>query len=235
MGRARMVHFVHPHALNLAAFDADYAALLADADIILPDGVGLRIAAKMLGVALEHNVNGTDLLPLLCARATASARPLILIGGAEGVASACADALVRSHPGLRVPFTSHGFLDAAGIARVEEAVRAHAPCVVLVGMGSPLQERWAWEHLASIPRITVLTVGGLFDFFSGRIPRSPLVWRELGLEWLWRLRQEPTRLGRRYLLGNPLFLTLAAKQRLFGPNAADRTANDGPSPDDPTP
>jgi N-acetylglucosaminyldiphosphoundecaprenol N-acetyl-beta-D-mannosaminyltransferase len=82
-------------------------------------------------------------------------------------------------------------------------------------MGSPIQERFAWEHLAHIPTATVITVGGLFDFFSGRVPRAPLAWRELGLEWLFRLVQEPRRLAKRYLVGNPLFLLLALKQRLL--------------------
>lgn len=215
--RARVVHFVHPHALNLAAFDAEFRALIGKADLVLPDGIGLRIAAKILGVAMKHNVNGTDLLPPLAARATREHRPLLFVGGADGVAAACRDMLLASHPGLTIPFVSHGFLDQAALNHVKREFARYPGAILLVGMGSPIQERWAWSHAASVPGLTVITVGGLFDFYSGRIPRAPAEWRELGLEWLWRMKQEPRRLAKRYLLGNPLFLALAVKQKITGP------------------
>jgi N-acetylglucosaminyldiphosphoundecaprenol N-acetyl-beta-D-mannosaminyltransferase len=214
--RARVVHFVHPHALNLAAFDAEHAERLARADKVLPDGIGIRIAASILGVSMRHNLNGTDLLPLLCRRAVAEGVHLALIGAAPGVAEQCAQKLIEGSPGLSIPVISHGFLANDEAKAIAAKIEALGRTIVLVGMGSPLQERFAWEHLAHIPQATVITVGGLFDFFSGRVPRAPLAWRELGLEWLFRLLQEPRRLAKRYLVGNPLFLALAVKQRLFG-------------------
>lgn len=213
--RTRFVFFVHAHALNIAAFDREFASLLASADLVLPDGIGLRIAARMLGVAMRHNLNGTDLLGPLCDASAKRDLPLAFIGGQEGVAAAAAINL--SARGASIPVTSHGYLDADGIREVVARIRALGPCVVLVGMGSPLQERWAVRHLSRLPGVTAVTVGGLFDFFSGRVTRAPVVWRELGLEWLYRLRNEPRRLGPRYLLGNPLFLSLALRQRVLGP------------------
>jgi N-acetylglucosaminyldiphosphoundecaprenol N-acetyl-beta-D-mannosaminyltransferase len=211
--RARMIHFVHPHALNLAARDERLRARLAAADLVLPDGVGLQIAARMLGTPLRHNVNGTDLLPLLCKQLAARQIPLSLIGAAPGVASECAARLISQNPGLIIGAVEHGFSDERARAIFLSKIRTIGG-VVLVGMGTPIQEQWAWEHLASITGITVLTVGGLFDFYSGRIPRAPMALREVGLEWTWRLWQEPTRLARRYLVGNPLFLSRALVQRL---------------------
>src|SRR5262249_43415542 len=119
-GRAAMLHFVHPHALNLAAFDSDHRERLARADLLLPDGVGLRVAASILGVSLRGNVSGTDLLPLRCTEASQRGVPLALIGGAPGVASSCAERLLRDTPGLSIPLHSHGYLsddEASGIAR----------------------------------------------------------------------------------------------------------------------
>ncbi len=213
---ARIVHIVHPHALNLAAFDRGLAALLAHADLVLPDGIGVRIAARLLGVAMRHNLNGTDLLPLLCREAALRRTPMILIGARDGVAERCAENLCRTHAGLRIPFVHQGYLDDSESARVCERLRSHGPSLVLVGMGTPVQERWVWRWLRDLEGSRVLTVGGLFDFFAGNVPRAPVAWRELGLEWLWRLQQEPRRLARRYLIGNPLFLALALAQRIFG-------------------
>jgi N-acetylglucosaminyldiphosphoundecaprenol N-acetyl-beta-D-mannosaminyltransferase len=213
--RARMVHFVHPHALNIATRDPRLRAQLEAADLVLPDGVGLQIAARMLGTPLRHNVNGTDLLPLLCAQLASRGIPLSLIGAAPGVAADCAAQLASKHAGLIIGAVEHGFADESSRARFLSKLSAIGG-VVLVGMGTPIQERWAWEHLASITGITVLTVGGLFDFYSGRIPRAPMALREVGLEWTWRLWQEPTRLARRYLVGNPVFLSRALAQRARG-------------------
>lgn len=211
---ARMIHFVHPHALNVAHFDRGFTELLLRGDLVLPDGIGVRLAASLLGVAMRHNLNGTDLLPLLCGEAAARRLPLVLVGGADGVADACAGNLCSAQPDLRIALTHHGYLDSHQSARVTARIREVGESLVLVGMGSPVQERWAWRWLREIDGLRVITVGGLFDFFSGRVRRAPVAWRELGLEWVWRLRQEPRRLARRYLVGNPLFLALALSQRL---------------------
>jgi N-acetylglucosaminyldiphosphoundecaprenol N-acetyl-beta-D-mannosaminyltransferase len=214
LGRARFVWFVHPHALTTAARTPDFARALERGDVVLPDGVGIRMAAALLGTPLPHNVNGTDLLPLLCAELARTKRPLSLVGGAPGVAAEAARRLAADHPGLVVGTVASGFLDDAATARlVAELATEDAP-VILVGMGSPRQESFALEHLGDLAGATVVSVGGLFDFFSGRIPRAPTVLRELGLEWTYRLAQEPRRLAMRYLLGNPLFLSLALLQRL---------------------
>lgn len=212
-GRARVIHFVHPHALNLASEDAALRAHLARADLVLPDGVGLRVAGLILGFSLRDNLNGTDLLPLLCARALREGRPLALVGAAPGVAEDCAARLRAAHPGLEIPVVAHGFLDDDALAALLPRIAGLARPLVLVAMGSPLQEAWIWRHLAGISGATALSVGGLFDFFSGRAPRAPWAWRELGLEWLFRLTHEPRRLARRYLVGNPLFLLRVAAQR----------------------
>lgn len=214
--RARIVYIVHPHALNLAAFNADYARQLTRGDMVLPDGIGIRIAASLLGIAMRHNLNGTDLLPLLCKAAAEKQLPLVLIGGKRDVVEECAGNLQRDTPGLTIAYVHHGYVDKASSEVIAERIKGLGRCLVLVGMGSPLQEDWAWEHLRDAREATVVTVGGLFDFFSGRIPRAPVAWREMGIEWLWRLRMEPRRLAKRYLIGNPLFILLTIWQRIKG-------------------
>jgi len=214
-GRARVIHFVHPHALNLSTQQAPLREQLARADLVLPDGVGIRVASLILGFSLRDNLNGTDLLPLLCARAIQEGRPLALVGAAPGVAEDCAARLRSEHPGLQTPEIAHGFLAPAEIEALRSRLRAlHRP-VILVAMGSPIQEAWIWRHLADLEGATILSVGGLFDFFSGRVPRAPWAWRELGLEWVYRLGREPRRLARRYLLGNPLFVLRVTRQRVL--------------------
>ncbi|MHA7630727.1 WecB/TagA/CpsF family glycosyltransferase [Corallococcus sp. M7] len=212
-GRAKLVPFVHPHALNLAARDKALSEVLAEADLVLPDGIGIRLGAAVLGVAMRHNLNGTDLLPVLCRESRARGWPLVLVGSAPGVADACAEKLREAHPGLALPIVSHGFLPEAESRALADSISRLGRCLVLVGMGSPLQELWAREYLSGAAHAVVLTVGGLFDFYSGRMPRAPIAWREMGLEWLYRLLQEPRRMARRYLFGNLLFMLRILMQR----------------------
>jgi N-acetylglucosaminyldiphosphoundecaprenol N-acetyl-beta-D-mannosaminyltransferase len=214
-GRPRIVHFVHPHALNLAARDPLLAGQLERADLVLPDGVGIRLAALILGIAMRDNVNGTDLWPAIFRTAAARGLPVALVGAAPGLAQASAEQLARSHPSLRVPIVSHGYLKGPESHELAARIRSVGRCLVFVGMGTPRQEAWAWSHLADAPDVTVVTVGGLFDFLSGRVQRAPVAWRELGLEWLFRAVREPRRYAWRYLTGNPLFLLRALRQRFL--------------------
>lgn len=216
LARARIVHLVHAHALNLAVGDAELASHLRRADLVLADGIGLRLGAALQGVRLRENLNGTDLLPILAREAARRCRPLILIGAAPGGAARAAERLRGEVPGLEVPLTQHGYLDDASSLALVEQLRQHPGAVVLVGMGTPVQERWVWRYLSELP-VTVVTVGGLLDFASGRIPRAPQAWRELGVEWVYRLLQEPGRMAGRYLVGNPLFIARALLQRAAGP------------------
>lgn len=211
---ARMVCFVHPHCLNVALTDDVHRDRLARADLVLPDGIGLRLAGGLLGAPIAHNLCGTDVIPVLLERARDRGVPVVMIGGEPGVADACATTWIESTPGLDVRIRRHGFLTSIEIEALRAELRALGDAVVLVGMGSPIQERWAFEHLRDLTRLRVLTVGGLFDYFAGRVPRAPVVWRELGLEWLFRLKQEPRRLAKRYLFGNPMFVAAAVAQRL---------------------
>lgn len=212
--RAKMVHFVHPHALNIATHNESLRAQLESADLVLPDGIGLQIASRLLRQRLKHNVNGTDLLPTLCRALAERKISLSLVGAAPGVAQECAERLKQAHPGLVLGAIAHGFMNEHETQEFVRKVQLVGG-VVLVGMGTPIQESWAWKFLAPVKGITVLTVGGLFDFYAGKVERAPMAVREVGLEWLWRLYQEPTRLAKRYIVGNPLFLFRAMKQRLL--------------------
>lgn len=226
--RARLVYFVHAHALNLARFNRGYAATLAAADALLPDGIGIRLAARLLGVAMRDNVNGTDLFPILCREAARRLIPIVMIGGGPGVAERCARQMKAEIPDLDVPVISSGFFATEADAQaVADRVARLGRCVVLVGMGSPRQELWSARYLRGCAGATILTVGGLFDFYSGRVRRAPIFWRETGMEWAYRLLQEPRRLAKRYLVGNPLFLALALEQRLRGRRAVPGSDDSG--------
>lgn len=211
--RGHSVFFVNAHCVNLAWDDDGYRGVLNRADLVLPDGTGMRLAGCLLGRRLRDNVNGTDLFPLLCGRLERLRAPVFLLGALPGLAEKVADWIRRTYPGLPVAGTHHGYFTPQEEPEVVARVAASGARVLLVAMGVPLQERFVGRHLAATGVRVALGVGGLFDFYSGRIPRAPLWMRRAGLEWFFRLLLEPRRLWRRYLIGNVRFLVLVLRAR----------------------
>ena len=207
------VAFVNADCFNIAAREAAYRALLQRVPLVLADGIGIHVALKrFLRTPLKDNVNGTDLFPRLCRMAREQDLGIFLLGARPGVAQAVAQAAVQRVPGLRIVGVQDGYFaaDATDAAVATDAVidriNASGAHILLVAMGAPRQDQWIAAHADRLRPGVALGVGGLFDFYSGRIARAPMWMRELGLEWAYRLLQEPGRMWRRYLVGNPLFL-----------------------------
>jgi len=209
-GQRLTVQFINAHCINVADHDPRYREALHSADLLLPDGSGMSLAARLAGETLGENLNGTDLFPELCREAAARGESIYLLGGKPGIAAAAARAMTQRYPGLRIAGTRHGFWRADEEAAVLAEVNASGAGLVLVGMGVPRQEIWIDRHRARLAAPVVMGVGGLFDYYSGAIPRAPLAFRRIGCEWVWRLAQEPRRLFVRYVLGNPRFIMASA-------------------------
>lgn len=238
-GRPHQIVTVNMDFLRLARQDPDFRAVVNAADLVVPDGVPVLWAARLLRRPLGERVTGVDLVEQGAALAAARGYRLFLLGAAPGVADAAAAALVRRHPHLRIAGTYAppiGPFTAEEDARMVAAVRAARPHLLFVAFGAPRQELWIRAHLEELAVPVCVGVGGTFNFLSGAIPRAPVWMRRAGLEWAHRLAQEPGRLWRRYLVHDlPLFLRLVGaglmplpwvQQRLLGisvpPAATDR-------------
>lgn len=203
-----MITFANAHCINVARSDPAYHRIMQLSDLCLPDGIGMAIAARWHGRALGENLNGTDLFPLLCERAARRGLGIFMLGGLPGVAEAASEWASDNYPGLRIAGSCDGFFadDDALVA----AINASKADMLFVGMGVPLQEKWLSANRRRLRVPVILGVGGLFDYYSGRIPRAPKPVRAIRCEWLWRLAMEPRRMAKRYLLGNATFLAHAA-------------------------
>ncbi|NKF51716.1 WecB/TagA/CpsF family glycosyltransferase [Shewanella sp. WXL01] len=198
--------FVNTDCLNTAYKDDVYRQTLAQANKVFADGSGIRLASKLLGFTVKDNVNGTDMLPLLCQKAAKQQLPLFLLGAKPGVAQQAANKLVAAHPGLKIAGTQDGYFDEAKVDEVIATINQSGAKILLVAMGAPAQDNWIakYQHRLQVP--VAMGVGGLFDFYAERVSRAPVAIRQIGMEWTWRLMQEPVRMWRRYLIGNPLFV-----------------------------
>ncbi len=211
--RFTKVAFLNAHSANTAVEDPEFTDILRTF-LVLPDGVGVDIAAKLLyGQPFTQNLNGTDFVPALL---TGIKKPLtVAIVGAvrENGEKATAD-LVQRMPQHRFIYLNDGFLRPEEEASVIERVGELRPDIVLVAMGVPRQEKWIARNLSEGSCTMPIAVGALLDFLSGAVPRAPLAVRRLRMEWFYRLCLEPARMWRRYVLGNPLFLLRVARQKL---------------------
>ncbi|KLI65132.1 WecB/TagA/CpsF family glycosyltransferase [Aurantiacibacter marinus] len=225
------VGFINAHCVNVAAKDAAYRDALQNCDHLLPDGSGVRIAARLAGKSYRDNLNGTDLFPLICDEAAQRGATLFLLGGEDGVAIGAALEMMRRYPGLRIVGAEHGYFRREDTAGLISRINGSGADMLLVGFGVPMQERWLADHAGSIAASVQMGVGGLFDYYSNRIPRAPQAVREMGCEWVWRLAQEPRRLAERYLIGNAAFLARACIHAVevrtgVAPTAAIKRAGD---------
>jgi len=202
----RLGFFVNVNSVNLSITDSNFFQQLTKANALFADGSGMRLAAKKAGFLLKGNNNGTDMLPHLCKRCIESNQSLYLFGALPGVAEKAADKLINQFPGLNIAGTNHGYKKDNNDEAIITKINNSGCDVLLVAMGSPLQEQWLLKYRDQLKCKTALAVGGLFDFYSGSISRSPMWLREMGMEWVWRLIQEPRNKFHRYVIGTPLFL-----------------------------
>ncbi|QQA44718.1 WecB/TagA/CpsF family glycosyltransferase [Pelagovum pacificum] len=218
-GRRRVV-FMNAHCCNIHRRDRAYREAVAGADLRLPDGIGVELAGRMTGDRLAANLNGTDLVPALLAKAAGQGKSVYLFGGRPGIAEAAAQRLSRDIPGLRIAGTRDGYDGAADPQAAVADINNSGADILLVALGVPMQELWLHRHTHDLTPDLALAVGALFDFLAGTVSRAPEIVRKLRMEWVWRLVQEPRRLAKRYLAGNVSFLFHAAL-RAYGPASAD--------------
>jgi len=214
--QSRQICFVNAHCSNVASGDAIYLATLRESAFVFADGIGVKLGCKILNQRVRDNINGTDLFPLLCAAMAPLGKRLYLLGAKPDVAEGVAEWVRSHHPGVVIAGTQHGYFSKEDEPGVIAAIREAHPDVLCVALGVPHQDVWIHDHLHNLGAKVAMGVGGLFDFYSGRIPRAPRWMRRSGLEWIYRLVQEPRRMWRRYLVGNVTFFARIFRQKLIG-------------------
>jgi N-acetylglucosaminyldiphosphoundecaprenol N-acetyl-beta-D-mannosaminyltransferase len=203
----KQICFVNTDCVNRAQRDRAYAELLRNCDAVFADGIGIRIAGSILRQRIRQNVNGTDLLPLLCKRLEGTSIGLFLLGARPGIAEAMARWIESEYPGMRVNGMHDGYFLPSEEESVIREINESQAEIVLVAFGAPRQDMWIAQHRDKLHAGVAMGVGGLFDFYSGQMPRAPQWLRELSLEWTFRLYKEPGRMWKRYLVGNLVFLS----------------------------
>jgi N-acetylglucosaminyldiphosphoundecaprenol N-acetyl-beta-D-mannosaminyltransferase len=218
--RLHQIVTTNPEFLVEARRNARFRAVLKAADLATADGIGVLIAARILGRPIRARVTGVELVEGLAARHDPHSR-LFLLGAGPGIAERAAHALRERFPGVVIAGVWEGSPNPADLPEILRRVREAQATVLLVAYGAPKQDIWIdqqRESLAECGIVVALGVGGTFDFLAGVVPRAPGFIRRVGLEWLYRLILQPWRWRRQLAL--PLFVLLVLLQRLR-PNQID--------------
>ena len=203
----RMITTPNPEMAMAARSDPELLECLNQADLTVADGVGVVLASRLIRPRLPERVAGIDLIRSVFQRAETAGLKAYLFGGKPGVAEKAAVNLTDMYPGLHIVGHSDGYFDESGEAYIIDDIMAKAPDLLLVGLGMGKQEKWIKKHLSGLPVKAAIGCGGSLDVFAGTVKRAPAAFRRLGLEWLYRLIKEPSRIKRQLCL--PVFAALA--------------------------
>lgn len=200
------IFFLNSDCLLKAQDDQEYRSILNAADLVLPDGIGLRLTVKYGGGKLKDNCNGTDFSPALMEQLALAGIKIFLLGGKNGVALEAGKNIRKAIPGMNITGVYSGYFD--DNKKVINEINSSGAEVLFVAMGVPLQEKWIYQNREALNPRLCLGVGALFDYLSVRMKRAPRFMRRLNLEWLWRIIIDPRRMFKRYIIDGLRFIFL---------------------------
>jgi len=192
--------------------DAALRRAVLQADLVLADGMAVVWASKILRRALPQRVAGIDLMLQILARGQVRGYRVYCLGAAEQVVRSAVDVIRAKYPGVVLAGWHHGYFEADQESAIVRQIEAARPDVLFVAMSSPKKERFLARWVGQMGVPVCHGVGGSFDVLAGKVRRAPGPWQRLGLEWLYRVGQEPRRLWRRYLVTNALFCGMLLRE-----------------------
>ena len=230
VANARYICVTSVHGIISSLKAPAFRAAVNDADIATPDGMPVVWAMRSFGARTQQRVYGPTLMLALCEQAAALGHAVFLYGARDETLRALSQRLRSRYPGLSIvgtyspPFRPLTEEEDESCIRM---IRDSGADFVFVGLSTPKQEAWMVDHRDKLPGTILIGVGAAFDFHAGRVKQAPAWMQERGLEWLFRLCMEPSRLWKRYLLVTPLFLPLWALQKAGLVRFGDRRSESG--------
>jgi len=207
-------YYIAINAAKVVEFHADPAirAAIEHAHLLTADGQAVVWAATFLGHPLPERVAGADLMEALIAHAAVRGYSIYLLGARDEIVRACVDRVRRDHPSIRIAGFRNGYFRRHDEPAVIDAIREAKPDILFLGFGTPAKEYFMHRHHRALGVPFVMGVGGTFDVYAGFVKRAPRWLQRTGLEWAFRLAQEPGRMWKRYLVGNTRFVWLVFKE-----------------------
>ena len=191
--------------------DIELKSILRSADLVIPDGIGLIYASKILGHPLQERVTGIDFLNNTLDWLNENKGSVFLLGGKPGIASLAAEKIKQAFPNLIVAGTHHGYFSSEDEKEIVEMINSSNADFLCVAMGAPKQEKFIARHKQNLKVKAAIGVGGSLDVWAGAVKRAPEFYQKHGLEWLYRLIKQPSRYKR--MIALPLFVIKVLKSK----------------------
>ncbi len=204
---------INPEMIEMAEKNMEFQPILKNADLIIPDGIGIKIALKINGITQEQ-IPGIEFSKDLISICADSNYSIALIGSKPEVVKLASQNLKNEYPSLNISYVKDGFFSIEDEDKIIAELQEKNPKLVLVALGAPKQELFINRHKKSLPETIFIGVGGSFDVWSGTIKRAPIVFRKVGCEWLYRVLKQPSRF-KRIFPTLPLFLLKVLKEKLL--------------------
>jgi N-acetylglucosaminyldiphosphoundecaprenol N-acetyl-beta-D-mannosaminyltransferase len=209
--RCHLIITADASGLVQAQTDPDFRELFDVADLITPDSVGVLWASRKFGTPLPERVSGVDIVDRVCRLSADRGYKIYFLGAAPGVAELAAEKMRLKYPGCNIVGARHGYFPSESDTVVAQEIAETKPDVLFVAMGIPRQEKFIRSTADIIGAKVAMGVGGSFDVFSGKVKRAPKLFQRLRIEWLWRLAQNPKKIGK--VMNLPRFVVLVLKAK----------------------
>jgi N-acetylglucosaminyldiphosphoundecaprenol N-acetyl-beta-D-mannosaminyltransferase len=215
-GRAHTIFAANPEKNFSVPADPLLYRIYRNADLLLPDGIGMVLAARLLYGLKIARVPGAEFVFDICGLAAETGKGVFVYGAKEAVNAAACRRLAARFPGLKIAGRSNGYVAPAEMDGLVERIDASGAEILLVALGSPKQEQWCAAHAEKLARVKVIQgIGGTLDTIAGTVKRAPAAWCRLNLEWLYRLLKEPRRIQRQKVL--PMFAWAVLMEKVRNP------------------
>ncbi len=205
-GYQETFYYVNAHCLNISVKNSQYRHILNKASLVYSGGLGPVLASKLLNQPLPERTPTPDFIDKVFSTAQKRNWSIYLLGTKQASLKLAIQKIKTKFPKLEICGYHHGYFNEAENRKIINEINELKPTLVIVGMGTPKQETWMDENSGKLNVKAIWAVGALFDVISGALPRAPICLQKAGLEWFFRLCQEPQRLWARYLIGNAMFL-----------------------------
>tara|TARA_R110002049_G_scaffold309052_2_gene516254 strand:+ start:12421 stop:13146 length:726 start_codon:yes stop_codon:yes gene_type:complete len=215
----RIINTINPHSYCVSKQDTDFEAALQASDVLLPDGVGIVLAAKILNGQKIRKVAGFDIFIYLMKNLNTNKESCFFLGASEQTLGLIKARAAKEFPNVTINSYSPPYKPEFTKADSEEMchrVNASKPEVLFVGMTAPKQEKWVYAHKHQLNPNIICSIGAVFDFYAGTVKRPSQFWIKLGLEWLPRFLKDPKRLAERNLISTPKFVLEVLSYKVFG-------------------
>lgn len=221
LNKKLIINTLNPQSYCVASKDQNFKCALRNSDLLLPDGVGIVIAAKFLTGKKIKRITGSDIHEYLLRHAESNQLRVYYLGSNNETLTKIKSRIAIEYPNINCKYYSPPYKDEFNDqenSEIIQAIQSFKPDILFVGMTAPKQEKWVYKNKNNINSVVICSIGAVFDYYAGTIKRPSKIWIELGLEWLIRFIRDPKRLWRRNIISTPIFIYEVIKTKVFKKN-----------------